>query len=140
LIKIVVILYVVCFGFYVLLPRQPDYFDGEVTSAVIVKNNDSLLAEYTDGKQMHYATVKYPFMYNEGEKVKVIYELSDHSKGSVYELWGYWIQFGELIASLVVVVVLYGVSVTLTSNPTPEALLEELEGSRVKPRKPKYDL
>jgi hypothetical protein len=140
LLKILIILYIICFGCYVLFTRQPDYFDGEITTGIITQKNDSLIAIFSDGSTDHPAKLKYPFLHKAGEKVKVIYERADPSIATVYAVLGYWITFGELIASLLIVIVLYYVSVSITSNPTPEALIEEIESAKKKPRKSKYDL
>lgn len=69
----------------------------------------------------------------------VIYETANPSNASVYSVLGYWISLGELLASILVVVVLYYVAVSITNNPTPQALLDDLEMGKRKPRKPKYD-
>jgi hypothetical protein len=124
----------------VLFTRQPDYFDSEKTMGTIVKKDQELLASFSDGTVTHYAEVPYPFLHHEGEKVGVIYEISDPSKAKQYGILGYWITFGELAASLFIVFALYWVATSITKNPTPEALMEELESGKKKPRKPKYDL
>ena len=136
---IVVILYIVCFGCYILFTRQPDYFEGQFAPGTIVRQGNELVAEFSDGSITRYANVPYRFLQHPGRKVQVIYEASDPSKAKVYGVLGYWITFGELIASLVIVVALYYVAVSITSNPTPEALIEELEATKKKPRKPRYD-
>jgi hypothetical protein len=124
----------------VLFTRQPDYFDSEQAKGTIVQHDKKLVAQFSDGRSMHFAEVPYPFMHHIGEEVKVIYETSDPSKAKQYSVLGYWITFGELMASLFVVAALYWIATSITKNPTPEALLEELAASKRKPRKPKYDL
>lgn len=94
---------------------------------------------YSDGSNRSYAELPYQFLYHGGQEVKIIYESSDPSKAKPYHFIGYWITAGELIASLVIVGVLYFVAVSITSNPTPEALIEEMEMGKKKPKKPKYD-
>ena len=137
--RIVIILYLVCFGCYVLFTRQPDYFDGEIVNAVVVERNDSLLAKFSNGTQQFHADIDYRFLYEKGQQVKVIYETADPSNASVYALLGYWLHIGELAVSLIIIAVMYWIAVTVTSNPTPEALLEQLEAQKQKPKKPKYD-
>lgn len=134
------ILYIVCFGCYVLFTRQPDYFDSEQTVGTIVQQNNKLAAQFLENDSLHYAEVTYQFLYEKGEKIQVIYETADPAKAKQYAILGYWITFGELIVSILIIIVLYFVAVSITNNPTPEALLEELEASKKKPRKPKYDL
>jgi hypothetical protein len=136
----VIILYIVCFGCYVLFTRQPDYFDSERTVGTIIQRNDKLVAQFSAGDTLLNAEVPYQFLHKQGERVEVIYETSDPVKAKQYGLIGYWITFGELVVSMLIIIVLYFVAVSITNNPTPEALLEELEASKKKPRKPKYDL
>jgi hypothetical protein len=69
----------------------------------------------------------------------VIYEAADPSNAKLYAVFGYWITFGELIASIIIVALMYYVATSITKNPTPKALIEELEMGKKKPRKPKYD-
>ncbi len=138
--KIVVILYVVCFGCYILFTRQPDYFDSEITEGMIIQRSDSLVAQYSNGREIHYASVPYTFLHEQGDHVKVIYETSTAATAKVYAVIGYWITFGELMASLCLIFLMYQIAVNVTKNPTPEAVVEELEMGKKKPRKPKYDL
>jgi len=66
---------------------------------------------------------------NEGQQVNIIYETSDPSKGAVYSWWGYWIQPGEILASVLIPLVFLFVAKAITSSPTPEAVIEEIEMS-----------
>lgn len=143
MIKLVIILYIICFPVYILFSRQPDYFDGEKTTATIRFLNDSVthnlqpFAVYTVNKNSYAINVAYFFKsYKEGENVTVIYEASQPAKGAVYSVWGYWLRWGEILFSIIFLVVMFRIAVTITSNPTPEALIEQLED---KPRKRKYD-
>lgn len=122
-----------------LFTRQPDYFDSERANGTIVRSGEKLVAAFTYNDSIHYATVPYPFLHKQGERKVVIYETANPSNASVYSVLGYWISLGELLASILVVVVLYYVAVSITNNPTPQALLDDLEMGKRKPRKPKYD-
>lgn len=105
---------------------------------MVVQHEGQSRARFSDGNTIRYADVPYPFLHPVGERVEVIYEASDPAQARQYGVLGYWISFGELIASLVIVLTLYFVATSITSNPTPEALLEEMEMGRKKPRKPRY--
>jgi hypothetical protein len=65
----------------------------------------------------------------------VIYETGTPEKAAVYGIWGYWIRWGELLASMVLAVALYLVAIAVTGNPTPEALIDQLEVKEEKKRK-----
>jgi len=131
--KLIVILYIVCFPVYILFSRQPDYFDGEFTNGTIHFAIDSVkklqpYAVYSVDEKKYSANAEYLFKhYKEGENVRVIYEASQPEKGAVYSVWGYWLRWGELLFSILLLVVMYRAAVAITSNPTPESLIEQLE-------------
>ena len=142
--KFISIIYFVIFSFYVLFSRQPDYFDSEFAPATIhfVKDSASqkqfTKANFTVGKASYQVEVDYLFRnYQAGEKVEVIYELSNPKKAALYAFWGYWLTLGELIASIIMWFVLFQITVSITNNPTPKALLEQLE--YIPKKKTKYD-
>jgi hypothetical protein len=132
---------VVCFPIYVLFSRRPDYFDGELTRGTIHFTNDSTnqvqpFAVYSVNEEEYSVNAAYIFKhYNEGEVVRMIYEASQPEKGAVYSIWGYWLRWGELLFSILLLVVMYRAAVAITSNPTPESLIEQLENEPRKKRK-----
>jgi hypothetical protein len=123
----------------VLFTRQPDYFDGERTTGIITQKNDQMVAQFNYDNRVYFAEVPYPFLNHRGEKVQVIYETADLSKAKQYGVIGYWITFGELAASLFIIIALYWVAASITKNPVPQALTEKPEAGKKKPRKPKYN-
>jgi hypothetical protein len=143
MIKLIGILYIVCFPVYILFSRQPDYFDGETTKAIIHFHNDSTTHKsqpfgiYTVNERNYAIRAAYLFRsYKEGENITIIFEASQPAKGAVYSVWGYWLRWGEILFSIIFLVVMFRIAVTITSNPTPESLIEQLED---KPGKRKYD-
>ncbi len=140
--KTITILYIVCFFCYILFTRQPDYFDGEFAPAVIHLVKDSAsqkivaTASFSVGKDHYTVDAMYPLRHlEEGDRVEVIYELSQPPKAAVYSWWGYWISAGELIASIVLYIILFQVAISINRNPTPEALMEQLNYKPEKKRK-----
>ena len=132
--KFISILYFVIFSLYVWFSRQPDYFDSEFAPATIHFTTDSVShkrltnAHFSVGVTNYIVSVDYVFRsLKDGEKVEVIYELSNPKKAVVYAFWGYWLTLGELITSIVLWFVLFQIAVGITKNPTPEALLEQLD-------------
>lgn len=130
--KGIFILYLVCFGCYLLFSRQPDYFDGEKAPATIQWMKDSVSglaipqAVYSDGHQTHAIDAHYFLRkWKHGDRTEVIYETANPGKAAVYSFWGYWITGGELLASVVLLLVLFQVAVAVTSNPSPQSLLEQ---------------
>jgi hypothetical protein len=142
--KGIFILYLVCFGCYLLFTRQPDYFDGDRVPATIIVAKDSAtgkfihLAEFSNGYQDFRVKADYYLRsWKQGEKTEVIYETEHPEKAAVYSFWGYWIGLGELIASILFIIASYQIAVSITKNPTPEALIEQLDYKE--PNKPRYD-
>ncbi|MEN9686895.1 MAG: hypothetical protein RLZZ28_2681 [Bacteroidota bacterium] len=72
--------------------------------------------------------------WEEGEKLTVIYETDHPEKGAVYLFWGYWLSWGELMATVLIYLALFKIATAVTQNPTPEALLEQLT-HKEKPKK-----
>jgi hypothetical protein len=134
----------VCFGTYLLFTRQPDYFDGEKVPATIFIVKDSAtaklipVAEFSNGYQNYKVKADYYLRsWKAGEKTEVIYEAEHPEKGVVYAFWGYWISLGELLGSIIFIIISYQAAVSITNNPTQEALNEQLNYKE--PNKPRYD-
>ena len=126
--------------------REPDFQDSDYTKGIIHfvqdsgSNRKEPVAFFTFLHEEYTVKADYLFKsYKEGQKVNIIYNTTDPSDASVYSFWGYWLRWKELGAFLAIFIGLYQIAVALTSNPTPEALIEELEGREKKPRKKKYD-
>jgi hypothetical protein len=143
--KIAIILYLTCFSVYILFSRQPDYFDGEHTIATIHfikesgQNDLTPYAFYTLNKKNYSINASYLFRnLQEGEKVDLIYEAAKPGEGAVYSWWGYWLTWGEILFSIGLLIVMFYIAVSITNNPTPEAVLEQLNYKPIKKRK--YDV
>jgi hypothetical protein len=142
MVKTAIILYLVVFSLYILFSRQPDYFDGELTKATIHFTKDSITGKmepyafYRTGKKDYSVKASYPFRkFTEGEKVDFIFEASQPKLGAVHSWWGYWITIGEVLFSIGLLVVMFFIATSITKNPTPEALMEQLDYKPVKKRK-----
>ena len=133
MIKSIIPFYIICVGLYILFSRKPDYQDGEITAGSIHYITDSThktvpKAIFSIGKDEYAVNAGYVFRnFKEGQTVQVIYETSDPSKAAVYSWWGYWLQWDELLGSILIPVVFLFVAKEITARPTPEALLEEIE-------------
>lgn len=142
--KGITFLYIVCFSLYIVYSREPDFFDGEFTPATIHWVKDSASNEmipkafFAHGKKNYAVDARYVLRnLPEHKKLEVIYVPTYPEKATVYAFFGYWITWGELVASIVLFIALFQVAVAVTSNPTAEALLEQLEYKEEK--KKKYD-
>jgi hypothetical protein len=121
----------------------PDYFDGEKYPATIVQlkddrtNSVKQMAVYQIAGKQYAINADYPLLrYSANEKITVIVEHEHIEKGAVYRFWGYWITWGELAMSIIMAIVLFQVAVSITKNPTPESLMEQL--SYKEEKKTKY--
>lgn len=142
--KGITFLYLVCFSLYIVYSRDPDYFDGEIAPAQIHwlkdSSSNSLIpkAVFSHGKKEYAIDARYVLRsLPENKKLAVIYVPSKPQNAAVYSWWGYWITWGELVTSIVLLIALFQVAVAVTNNPTAEALLEQLEYKEEK--KKKYD-
>jgi len=131
--KTIIPFYIICFALYVFFTRQPDYEDGEFTDGTIHYVKDSAQksvakAFFSINKTTDTINAAYPLRnLKEGEPVKIIYETNSPSKAAVYSWWGYWLQWDELLASILIPFILLYAAKAITANPTPEAVVEELE-------------
>lgn len=142
MIKITVILYLTCFSLYLFFSRNPDYFDGEITKATIHFIKDSASNELvpyaffkTDKKEYSVKAAYYFRSFKEGQKVDLIFEGSQPKQAAIYSWWGYWITIGEVAFSIGLLIVMYYIAISITNNPTPEAVMEQLNYKPVKKRK-----
>jgi hypothetical protein len=144
LIKAIIPFYIICVALYILFTRQPDFQDGEFTTGIIHYIKDSsqkptAKAIFSLDKLQDTINAAYPLRnLKEDEKVNIIYETSDPSKAAVYSWWGYWLQWDELLASVLIPVILLYAAKAITAGPTPEAVVEELEMRKPVKRR-KYD-
>ena len=124
--KAVVILYIVCFGCYLLLSRFPDYFESDFIKGTVQANSfsdaekeKSLIISYKVGSELlHYQTNMWLWKdYNIGDKVTMIYNPSIPQMASVYSIFGYWIKWPELIFTAGFFILLFLIAKYITGNP-----------------------
>jgi len=125
--------YIICFALYIFFSRQPDYLDGEFTNGVIHYIKDSNQKQrpevfFTVDTTGYKANAAYVFRrLKENEEVMVIYDTLKPANAAVYKWWGYWLQWDELLASILIPLVFYFGASLITRHPTPKTLLEEME-------------
>jgi hypothetical protein len=97
-------------------------------------------AVYSTGLKTYAVDARYVFRgWKENDKAEVIYETNNPSKGAVYKWWGYWITWGEVLGSILLILALFQIAVSVTKNPTAEALIEQLEYKEEKKTKYKRE-
>jgi hypothetical protein len=141
--KIVITLYVFVTFFYIVFTRQPDYFDSDTTYGTIqMKDTANQLipfAIFHVASDSFSVKASYPFLsLVSGQRVKIIYNTAKPSNAAVYNWWGYWFKWDEILGSILVALVFWGVAVLLNKNPAEVSLREQMiiqEGTS----KRKYD-
>ena len=129
---------------YIFFSRRPDYQDGEFTTGIVHYIKDSTqqpVAKAIFSVDRKQDTINAAYLFRnikEGQSVNIIYENSEPSKAAVYQWWGYWLQWDELLASVLIPFILLIAAKAIIAGPTPEALVEELEMQKPVKRK-KYD-
>lgn len=128
MIKSAIILFLSLFFVYLPFSRTPDYFDSEITPALIEQRGNNVVASFTEDSK-HYL-LKLPtqeFQNKVGERIEIRYELSQPEHAKINQAWGYWWIPSELAFALGIFVVLVGVAYATTNRPDPESLKEQLE-------------
>ncbi|NCW11678.1 MAG: hypothetical protein EBV82_00705 [Chitinophagia bacterium] len=117
----------VCFLLYLPFSRNPDYFDSEVTPAIIIQNKGVKMLQFVEsGKTYQLPLTNAQSRVAVGQKVEVIYELSNPQHAKLNQFLGYWMQPSELIWTIGIFFVLLGVAFATTHRPHPDALKEQL--------------
>lgn len=132
-------IYLTIFGTYVLFTRQPDYFDGEYTNAIPVKKANNQFVLQFEVDKVPYE-VAYETLFNKQPprgKVKLIYEKANPQLAKPYKIWGYWIEWGELIFLLAGYLVLIQITNSINSNLSETAKAEQ--AAYLPTKKTKYD-
>jgi len=126
--KSITVIYLLLYGCFVVFARQPDYFDGEITTATIhilkdfSTQKEGSFAAYSVGKVNCLASVAYPLLsFKEGDSIKVIYDSAKPKNAVIYNFWGYWLKWDELLVSLSIYIILFFVAVSITNNPHLES-------------------
>ena len=65
--------------------------------------------------------------FKNGEKITVLYNPQKPQLANVYSVWGYWLRWEELLVSIFLIIGLYYLATSITQNPNPESLLQQME-------------
>ncbi len=128
MIKSSIILFLSLFFVYLPFSRTPDYFDSEITPALIEQRGDKLVASFTEeGKRYLLRLPQEEFKSKIGERVEIRYELNQPEHAKINQAWGYWWVPQELAFALGIFIVLMGVAYATTNRPDPVSLKEQLD-------------
>jgi hypothetical protein len=110
----------------------PDYFDSETAPGIIIKEGSGpgtkIMAQYSEyGKYYKIELDSAEYAAKIGEKLELIYELSDPQKAVVNKFWGYWLIPIELAWSFGGFAALLAIAYATTYRPHPSAIAEQLK-------------
>ena len=140
MIKSAILLFLTCFLLYLPFSRVPDYFDSEMAPGIIIKqeagHRTKIMAVYSEyGKEYKLELDSVQYASKIGEKVELIYALSDPQKAVVSKFWGYWLIPIELAWSFGGFAALLAIAYATTHKPHPSAIAEQLKGEEAPKKK-----
>ncbi len=140
MIKSSILLFLSCFLLYLPFSRVPDYFDSEMAPGIIIKQEagprTKIMAVYSEyGKEYKLELDSAQYASKIGEKVELIYALSDPQKAVVSKFWGYWLIPIELAWSFGGFAALLAIAYATTHKPDPSAIAEQLKGEEAPKKK-----
>ena len=137
--KALLSLYFVCYACYIFYSREPDFFDGEITTGKITNDKfGNKKANFYVGEKLYSVDASYLFRpLDTNQTVTIIYLPYHPEKAAIYSFWGYWFRWSEILMSSVLLLSMYQLSVSITNNPSASAIAAEAEETNFK--KPKYN-
>ena len=113
---------------YLPFSRTPDYFDSEVTPALIEAKSDSVFAVFKEsGKTYRVQLDQKRFQSSIGSRIEIRYELSAPEHAKVNQIIGYWLEPKELIGAILILLVLLIAAYATTHQPDAASLKEQIE-------------
>lgn len=128
MIKSAIILFLSLFFVYLPFSRTPDYFDSEITPALIEQREDKIVAIFTEDKKTYVLPLSNEVYQSKiGERVEIRYELNQPEHAKINKAWGYWWVPSELAFAAGIFIALMGVAYATTHRPDPASLKEQLD-------------
>jgi hypothetical protein len=128
LIKSVLILFIACFICYLPFSRTPDYFDSDITPALIEARNGGIFAVFKEsGKQYQVALDASLYQSKIGSRIEIRYELSAPQHAKLNQVIGYWLEPKELLGAVCILIVLLIAAYATTHRPDAASLKEQIE-------------
>ena len=128
MIKSVLILFLACFICYLPFSRTPDYFDSDITPALIEAKNGSIFAVFQEsGKKYQVALDSSVYQSKIGSRIEIRYELSAPQHAKLNQVIGYWLEPKEILAAFLILIVLLIAAYATTHRPDAVSLKEQIE-------------
>jgi hypothetical protein len=113
---------------YLPFSRTPDYFDSDITPALIEAKSDSVFAVFKEsGKIYRVQLDQQIYQTSVGSRIEIRYELSAPEHAKVNQIIGYWLEPKELLGAICILLVLLIAAYATTHRPDPNALKEQIE-------------
>jgi hypothetical protein len=113
---------------YLPFSRTPDYFDSDITPALIEAKNDSVFAVFQEsGKQYYVALDISTYQSKIGSRIEIRYELSAPQHAKINQVIGYWLEPKEVIGAFCILIVLLIAAYATTHQPDAASLKEQIE-------------
>ena len=113
---------------YLPFSRTPDYFDSDITPALIEAKDDSVFAVFQEsGKQYYVALDPSTYQSKIGSRIEIRYELSAPQDAKLNQVIGYWLEPKELLGAICILIVLLIAAYATTHRPDAASLKEQIE-------------
>ena len=113
---------------YLPFSRTPDYFDSDITPALIEAKNDSVFAVFQEsGKQYYVALDPSTYQSKIGSRIEIRYELSAPQDAKINQVIGYWLEPKEVLGAVCILIVLLIAAYATTHRPDAASLKEQIE-------------
>ena len=128
MIKSVLLLFIACFICYLPFSRTPDYFDSDITPALIEARNGGIFAVFQEaGKQYQVALDPLIYQSKIGTRIEIRYELSAPQHAKLNQVIGYWLEPKEVLGAFFILIVLLIAAYATTYRPDAASLKEQIE-------------
>jgi hypothetical protein len=128
LIKSVLLLFITCFICYLPFSRTPDYFDSDITPALIEARNTGVVAVFQEsGKQYQVSLDPLVYQSKIGSRIEIRYELSAPQHAKLNQVIGYWLEPKEVLGAFLILIVLLIAAYATTHRPDAASLKEQIE-------------
>ena len=113
---------------YLPFSRTPDYFDSDITPALIEARDGRIVAVFQEsGKQYQVQLDPSSYQSKIGARIEIRYELSAPQHAKLNQVIGYWLEPKEVLGAFLILIVLLIAAYATTHRPDATSLKEQIE-------------